>query len=184
MKLGFFASLILVGSCASMGTYSTVTLENSIKMLDANVHGAPQVEGIPGDSHAEYLPKLYAAAQARGVEVELITFEVNVLEGEMMWGFYDGMGKLLIEKSLSKNEQVATIVHELGHHIAPVELDGTQDGQVFAEALSAIVCEGIGLDTITAVRTYFWKFPQWDKVLKRYSGTIDREAQQLLKELR
>ena len=104
--------------------------------------------------------KLYAADMGAA-------FADVLAPGDVMFGSYasaeetkDGKPAIYLEQSMSTDMAFATLAHELGHHyvtlLAP-KLVNKEDGQAFAEAVSFLVCRGVGLDSFEPSAGYLWK---------------------------
>jgi len=135
------AVLAVVMACGH--TTNSFTMLNMMDMMD-RVASPDQIKAtpIPGDSHAAYIPKLEAFAETQGVLV------LSYPGAESDWGTFNHItGIIWINSTMSPNQQVATLVHEIGHVLQPAELGIGGPADVFAEAVSFIYCNRIGLDT-------------------------------------
>jgi hypothetical protein len=108
---------------------------------------------------------------------------VSLEDAPHIWGFNTGGGSIYIEGSLGWDEAFATLIHELGHSLQPEELDGTDDAQVFAEAIAYIVCYRLGIDTKVATFPYLQDFKNRHRILHLYSKQIDTHVDDILKAL-
>lgn len=134
---------------------------------------------IAGDSHAYAVLPLVGVARARGIRVVIKTDLRRDL-----WGFYSGeTHTITINGGLSLNGQVATLIHELGHAMEPPHLNDL-DGQVFAEALSYVVCKRLGLDIWRSTFTYLQgsaeKQARIAATLRKHGDEIDAAAALLI----
>lgn len=103
-------------------------------------------EPIEGDSHADYIGKLTAWAQARGIAVEYEPLE-------HAGGYYsepDGRPRVVISTNIGcPNRHVRTLLHELAHALGVPNYKehGRDASEVIAETAGFIAAGAIGLDT-------------------------------------
>jgi len=149
--------------------------------------GTPlSAEDPGGDSHAGYLPRLIALAEAQGITVvfgnldELKRDRFGMKPHEILYGAYFWDEKVLyINTDQSLNGQVSTFLHELGHAFQPKKLIGHRGQDVFAQVVSALVTDRLGLDTVQSSVTYLRFFPREWWVAQLYSREIEAVALKL-----
>jgi hypothetical protein len=140
---------------------------------------------IPGNSHVYLMPRLVEAGRKRGLlGVTFLHFPDAFPEWPFLWGYYEKKSKvLLIEMTLTPNSQVATIIHEMGHHLQPAGLGGSE-GQVFAETVAYLVCKRLGLDTFKSSATYLRQFQHRFSVTQRFAKEIDAAVEALVRDIK
>jgi hypothetical protein len=180
------ALTVVVGGCALNVTPVTRSFELS-QIIRAKVEmqlltDASESKVATGDSHKKYFPRLVAFLEENGVQTFAMSdeFKAAAGPGQQLLGYYIKEKKsILINTDVAPNLQLATLLHEFGHHIQPMET-GDMSGQVFAEAISFFVCEAIGLDVSEASQGYMSKF-EYDLILIKYSKHIDIAVATILK---
>jgi hypothetical protein len=188
---GLVCALAMAGACAS-GQFGAITLTHSLQMHEDH-HLIGEWKDFDTEITKPYFKPLVDAVRKRGHEI--IAAEnigwllanagyLDILQAGGVWGFNDGNGKIYLEASLSWDEAFATLVHELGHSLQPDELDGTDDAQVYAEALSYVVCYRLGLDTKGMSFPYLQDFKNRHRIIQQYSRELDAQATELLAEIR
>jgi len=145
-----FAVAALVSACACASKpYSARVFAGTLEFLYTQQAPLGPQE-IRGDSHARYWDPLVAFAARRNVDVITLTFPNPTQKG----GF-SALHRLIgISEQLSPNEQVATLVHELGHVLSPGGLSRMNE-DVFAEGVAVIVMKRLGLDIRMESAGYF-----------------------------
>jgi hypothetical protein len=142
------------------------------------------VKDINGESHLKYFDPLLKYANSKGVTVKVMNkafMEQMELGGtETLWGYYDDSTKIIwLNPQLSSNAAVATLAHELGHFFQPRELDTSEDGQVFAEAVSWIVCNRLHLNINESSMSYMLRYDYKD-ILTKYNREINLVSDEML----
>jgi hypothetical protein len=140
---------------------------------------------VGGDSHAAYLERLENYLKRRNLPVvvqpglsgDQFDFDARKLLG------YNAGDRVYLNAELSINGRFATLVHELGHTMQPKALNGSENGQVFAETLAYLVCKAVGLDTWQSSALYLQQFDDRHRVVVRYSREIDAAVETILKEI-
>jgi hypothetical protein len=193
MRKWVIAGLVwALSACASSGRHHTLELASILASHEAHDMVPSEVQRFPTADLEPYMPKLLAIIEARNIRVHFVPSVTEALRASGMqnvptsltlWGYNLG-GHIYISQWLSVDERFGTLVHELGHSLQPISLTGKTDSQVFAEALSVIVCRELGKDMLRASFPYLQDYPQRHIVLQRYSSHIDRLVAELLAELR
>ncbi len=135
-------------------------------------------EPITGDSHAEYVGRLWAFAEELGYSVE------SELLAEGHGGYCDPQGKrIVISSRLSVNASVRTLIHELAHALGVGYREyGRATAEVIVETAATIVCGAIGLDTSGESIPYIAGWGDGDPAaIRTYAEKIDELARRLEK---
>jgi hypothetical protein len=175
---------LLVNGCATK--FSAITLSNQLKMHEEYGLVPQEIEHFETETMEVYFPRLVKAVQRRGI---MVTAVDNLglalgLESNSLWGYNSGDGDILLDAGLSLDEAFATLLHELGHSLEPKELKGADEGQVFAETLSVLVCRELGLDITRAAFPYLHRFDKRHAIIARYGQLLDQLTADILKEIR
>lgn len=155
----------------------------NIVQLHAEYEVPGDMEAVSGDSHFKYLEPLVELANATGHTVVLMDINKELfpeVEGRV-YGYHDESatvdGKttsvILLNIYQSPNMAVSTLAHELAHHFQPAKLGESLAGQVFAQAVSELFCQRIGLDTKKASVAYLQQFTEHFEVFQLYSREIE-----------
>jgi hypothetical protein len=160
---------------------STITVHAQAGALD--LPGEP----VSGDTHGRYFIKLVWVASKRDVGVAITDLTKVFPKTKNLWGYYTGWEekrpRLLIHIKLPVNQMVATLAHELGHHLQGDKLEDNE-GQIWAETFAFLVCNRIGLDTWKSSATYLAQFPEYDYVMRKHEKTILQFVDEVVKELK
>jgi antirestriction protein ArdC len=137
----------------------------------------PTPEPITGESHADYLPRLEAFAQSRGIAVK-----TGATHGQ---GHYDQhRSEIILSDELSSaNARVHVLVHELAHAVGvPTYREhGREAAETIVETAATIVCGSIGLDTSGESIPYIasWAEAGDLEAIGVYAETVDTIASEL-----
>ncbi len=138
----------------------------------------PDLERQPvsGDSHAEYVGRLWAFAEELGYSAE----SEKLAEGH--GGYCDSQARrIVISTRLSVNGSVRVLVHELAHALGVSYREyGRAVAEVIVETAATIVCGAIGLDTSGDSIPYIAAWGDGDTAaIREYAGKIDELARRL-----
>lgn len=179
-----FKRVVLVGAlalsaCASVMRYDSVSMLTRIGAYrDLTL---ATVTSIPGNDHGEWFAPLVGVAKKHGYNVYV---EVGLNSMDLQGMTSPREHTILIDASLTGNEKVNVLAHELGHVFQPRTLHWP-DSDVFAEAVSFIVCGRLGLDT--GMASIGWLRPAEElakRDIARYGRQIDAAADTIVKEAR
>ena len=178
------AVCLTISGCATK--FSAITLSNQMKMHEEYGLVPEEIQHFETATMEMYFPRLVKFINRRGI---MVTAVDNLglalgLDSNTLWGYNSGDGDILLEGSLSLDEAFATLLHELGHSLEPAELKGEAEGQVFAEALSILVCRELGLDISRAAFPYLQSFDRRHDIIVRYGQLLDQHAAEILREIR
>lgn len=183
-RLVVVAALLATTACASTGVkrpYSAFDVAQSYPRIAPLLCCREEAPLIEGDSHKAYLPKLVAFAAKYKIEVQ---FHEEPLFGiPSMWGI-NLATSILIRSSFPLNTQVATLAHELGHSFEPDGLTEDSERQLFAETVSIVYCQRIGLAVWQSSYIYFGKRNTEEKAefIRLHAKAIDAVVNMLLAE--
>lgn len=161
--------LVTIGCAAKPGA---VTLVNGFTLWEQT---APPLDRhqkliIPGDSHAQYFAKL----------VKVSKIPVVLSEPDEDYEGYMGYNRgtfIWINSTLTMNGKVATLAHEIGHSFQPLGLDNFER-DFFAEAVSNLYCQRIGLDVSHPSFLYLRNFAgPFKAFVLKYQGLIEAVVQ-------
>jgi hypothetical protein len=132
-------------------------------------------EGVAGESHARYLPRLEALVGELGYGVERRAIQIAD-------GFCDPRARVIcLRAGMPANEQVQVLVHELAHALGITYEDYPRPtAEVMAEAAAYIVCTGLGLDVDRASVPYIagWHDAAADEI-EAHAEAIDAIARRI-----
>lgn len=162
-----------------------IAMDSRMQVMENQDLIVPETLDIKGDSHVLYLGKLITRATDIGVTVVFVQRLKADNNQEMLWGYTVFEDKMIfISTSLSLDAQLATLFHELGHMLQPKDLfpgkNHDHDAQVFAESVSVLACQELGLDITPSSFGYLQQFPNRHAVIQRYSTEIDAAVTKLL----
>lgn len=169
LSTALLASIVSV-SCATKRLVTTFDMVQAFQLTapiltDTKNKALPLVEG---DSHRQYLAKLEKASPLP------VVFSAPDSEARAdMWGANIGQIYIWINSTVPVNTQVATLAHEVGHAYQPSYLVGSE-GQYFAEAVSYVYCERIGLRIYEA--SFLYLKPHFEEVtvfLNKHHKLVD-----------
>lgn len=183
--LTVFVSIVLSGCVLVTTETPAFTLSQIISAKrDMHIIDGNSLKRIDGDSHIIYVERMKEFIKSHGLDVVVMSeMSKHIDDGSTLWGYYDKQGKkILLNTDISPNAQFATLVHEFGHHLQPMDYTN-MDGQVFAEAVSYFVCQGVGLDVEQSSQEYMSGF-NYDYVLTHYSRNIAVASAYVLKGIR
>jgi hypothetical protein len=145
------SAFLYTQACASTAAIpQSVTLMMQLQIKQrAGIH--PPDWSVPGDSHQLYFVRLQAWAEASGVVVAPAVLERRNQRGSIQYGH--GGWIILIERGLTGNEKLHTLLHELGHLLASGKAPELES-EVIAEMVSAMVCQRLGLDVWPQTAAY------------------------------
>jgi hypothetical protein len=149
LKRLMLATALLWSWGCGLHTYQAVTVANGFELAQRHRQEWPEkVPLVPGDSHEAYFLKL---AMFSTIPV----MRAPPVEGEPdLWG-RNYFGQLIyINRAMPLNTQVATLAHEIAHSLQPADLT-EENWDYFAEAVSNIFCERIGLPLGDTTNVYF-----------------------------
>ncbi len=144
--------LIVLVALAPLGCFEPTAMTVASQLRLFETHNVPYqpVRHIPGDSHQRYFKPLVALAASLDVHVLL----ADDLQPPELWGFHKG-GLIVLRGTLSPNGLVATLLHEIGHVVQPYSYTSSRlEREVFAETVSYLVCQRLGLDIGQASLAY------------------------------
>jgi N-terminal domain of anti-restriction factor ArdC len=110
----------------------------------ADLPQAPERVSIAGHVHAELLDGLGALADELGVAVDY-----RDLSDRAMGGWFDPIKReIVVDDSVSTDEQVRTLTHELAHALGVGYAEyGRERAEVIVEAATTVALESLGFDT-------------------------------------
>jgi len=132
-----------------------------------------RVDGDPG----LYLERLRDYVASKGIKLTF-THLYGTTQG------YSAGGRIVLKSGLSQAQQMSVLLHEVAHE----RLHRNQDAKKLerkiveteAEAVSYVVCSGIGLDLNTAHRDYLHLYDGDKKTLMQSLQRIQRTAAEIL----
>lgn len=175
-------ALILVSACGTTIGTRPIQLANQIQTrLDHEMLGRDYIVPPQGEQLAPYLPRMERLITKSGLTLKPMT-DWPLVDEIRVWGYYEKTTRVIyIDRTMPPSAVVAVEVHEFAHHIQPMPLSG--DGQVFAEAVSFLVCKELGLDLGENSMSYIAGFP-FAKPLQLYSVQIDKAVEMIVRELK
>jgi antirestriction protein ArdC len=110
----------------------------------AELPDAPERKSIAGHIHADLLTGLEALAAELGVSVDY-----RDLSDRQMGGWFDPIkDEIVVDDSVSTDEQVRTLTHELAHALGVGYQEfGRERAEVIVEAATTVALESLGFDT-------------------------------------
>lgn len=81
-----------------------------------------------------------------------------------------------ISRSLNQTARLEILSHEAGHRLQPPVIEGTMDSEVFAEAVSFLVCRAAGHDTLEKAAIYLSVHKGGLHILSDYRVDIEYAA--------
>lgn len=193
-KIGAVAVLSCLFGCASSGSFTAITLTNTMQMHeDAGLVG--EWQEFETATMQPYWDIAVAAVTKRGIEIHMVDnlaglmmnsgiVDLVELGDATLWGYNTGDGHIYIDTELSVDEAFATLFHEFGHSLQPPELNGTGDAQVYAESFAYLVCLRLGLDTRKMTFPYMQGFEKRHIIIQKYADRLDAQVEAMLAELR
>jgi len=150
----------------------------------AYVFDISQTEGKPLPQFARargepgiYLDRLERFIADRGIKLERQE-DLRIAEGVSVGGM------IVLEASLAPAEQFSVLVHEASHELMHYDKSTRPAGKTVreteAEAVSYVVCQGIGLDGNTASSDYIQLYDGDKKTLMQSLERIQRTAAEIL----
>jgi hypothetical protein len=136
----------------------------------------PPSEPIVGDSHAHLLDRLtvFATEISYGVD-----FDELDDHGPQGW-CNPAMSSIVISKTLPPNAQVRVLIHELTHALGVGYEDyGRCDAEVIVDAVTYVVCDGIGLDVSGESIPYVTGWDSEEGGIRRHADLIDALAKRI-----
>lgn len=158
----------------------------NVVQLYAEHEIADAPDEIEGASHVKYLQPLLAIAKEEGLTVYAMDINAVLFPDfdQVIYGYCDVKNKrIFLNIHMGGNMAVSTLAHELAHWFQPKRLNESGDGyggQVFAQAVSELFCQRIGLDTKAASISYLSLFPQHFDVFQFYSKDIEKLVERYL----
>lgn len=188
MRIPCLALIAVISTgCASSGA---VTLAGKIRIQQIAGTLSTDPKMIGGDNLKPYLEPIKAMIERRNIRIiDMSEYDLDYTpkKGTVLWGYADiDRHYLFIDNNIGTNAVVATLLHEFGHFLQPIKYTdaNASDGQAFAEAISVLVCEKLGLDISKASYPYMVtpEF-EYEKTLQFYAPQIDAAVAMILKEL-
>jgi hypothetical protein len=174
---------LLASSCASLpASPSPALTAYSILELREKAGMYPGDWAVSGASHAPQLARLEDWAAQEGMLVLTARLTPKQLLGHVSYSRFLGW-VILLNRDLSPNNRLYTLLHELGHVYAPEGI-GTDAQEVFAEMVSASVCERLGLNVWPQTTAYLAHQVEREvraRTVQRYNAQIDRIVVKLTK---
>lgn len=169
--------ITLLTGCAAPLHYQAVRVADDL-VFNTEHHLLPPVDilipTIPGDSKEAYFQKLV------NISPLPVMLSLPPKQFESLWGLTDG-DFIWINSKLSPNGRVATLAHELGHVMQPSGLTA-KEGDIFAETVSLLFCQSIGLDVSLSSFTYLNIVSRDShQFIIKHHKDIDDAARQLIK---
>ena len=139
--------------------------------------GAPRLEPITGDSHADLLEPL------RALVLELdCTLEIRATDSPADGWFDKTTRTVVIDEKLSLNAQVATLVHEIAHVMGiDYQSHSRPQAETLVESVAYTVCAGAGLDIAHASIPYIacWANDTDLGALRDFASDVDAVARRI-----
>jgi hypothetical protein len=151
-RIGIALLALCVTACASVQPVSVSSSALSQLQLRARAGLYPPDWSVRGDSHAAALERLEAWSAHKGIVIAPAPISEKNLLGHTSFSPYTGW-IVLINRDLSTNNRLYTLLHELGHVLGPHNLS-EDASEVIAEMVSAQVCQRIGLDVWPQTTAY------------------------------
>lgn len=171
----------LFTACASVPLPLSVTALTTMQLRERAGLYPPCCE-LPGASHTAQLAAVKRWADREGIVVTSADLHRRNLRGSTQAGY--GGPVVLLDRSLSPNGELFTLLHELGHLYGPqpaIELER----EVIAELIAAMVCQRLGLDVWPQATSYLaMRVPDLElqtQTVQRYGARIDTTAEMLTK---
>ncbi len=129
---------------------------------------------LEGDDQVGLFKKLTKIAKGEGVS---IFSSKDGDRGQAVKGWYSQQNKKIWIRPMSPAMMATTLAHELGHHFAEHDLDGTcaSERETIAESVSFIVSTHFGLETGDHQFTYLANWSD-DKIFKAKLSEIQKAA--------
>lgn len=180
IRIGLALGVLVTAACASLpvATSPSLVAFSALQARErAGLYGDDWV--VDGDSRAIELHRLESWASQRGIFVLSAPLGRKNLLGHVSHSGYVGW-VVLLNESLSVNNRLYTLLHELAHVYGP---DGTDEArEVVAEMVAASVCARIGLDVWPQTAAYLAAnvAPEVQaRAVQRYGEDIDRIIERL-----
>jgi antirestriction protein ArdC len=137
---------------------------------------APAPEPLTGDSHADRVDGLRAAATSLGIDIS-----IEPIDGPMEGYYSPRLKRIVVDSAQAPNAIVATLVHELAHaHGVSYERYGRAAAEVIAETAAYVALRAIGLQADAACIPYVAAWAEDSaEALERHAQTVDEVAEQL-----
>jgi hypothetical protein len=144
---------------------------------DAEIAESPHVP-LEGDDHIEKLDALEHFAHELGFFVKYLS-DTGSAQGFVNFKNHD----IIINKNLSGNETVRTLVHELAHAYGNVNYGeySREDAEVIVESATVMALGMLGFDTSAASVPYIASWANDLKALEKYAKLVDELVNKLTK---
>jgi hypothetical protein len=157
-----------------------VAFYKTVTVYDVNETDAPEVESpdisLEGDEMLDYLAPLekFAAELGYSVEYRDETGDAHGWLDERSW-------RIVVNKTLSGNGLVRTLVHELCHAYGNVNYQDytREDAEVLVESSTVLALGMMGYDTSDASVPYIASWGGDLKVLDKYAKLVDQMVHEL-----
>lgn len=171
MRILVLVLALLAGACGCSTTISQAVLFSHEIEFYRNTQLMRDYNPSPGDSHGVFYDRLKERSP------EAFGFNVLEVESEEIWGGYaPHVSLLVVNKVLPPNGKLETLAHELGHVLQPADLRAPR-ADIFAEAVSHLVCKALGLQNNRQALAYMLTvIPAWaapEQEVKRLAPEID-----------
>lgn len=179
MRAPLIAALLLLSACASAPVPISLTALMQMQLKErAGIY--PDEWTIAGTSHDAQYVKLAAWTEAQGIVVSEADLTRRQLRGCVQPGH--GGWVILINRGMSPNGKLQTLLHELGHVYGP-KASSEADRETIAELVAALVCARVGLNVWPEVTAYVASrapvLEAQSRIVQLHGARIDRLVDRL-----
>lgn len=169
----FLHFLILIGSLGHVEAFQSPIdkFEWDVKHLSTqHVPATFDQVTVHSAGHERLLPALVAFAGARGYEV----VQVELPDG--FWGLTSEKRHLIVISSmLNSEQQIISLLHELGHVLAPATVAEDQQ-EVYAQTFATLVGTQVGIDIYPTSLFYMQSHQSGVKVIDEFKHDLTANA--------
>jgi hypothetical protein len=173
-------SLLLSTGCASVAPSPAVGAWQRLQLMQ--IGGVyPPDWSIEGATHSAALAHLERWTEAQGFILAPAHLASKNLLGHVSRTSLAGW-VILVDADQPADARLYTLLHELAHVFSPLKRGQADDDEVFAELVSVLVCERIGLKVWPQTASYLaarTRLEDQERIVAHYAGDIDRVVEKL-----